>query len=116
MIDDPDDILAGFALPDEVKLVTPYKSRKRRQQFVKVPMAWRERLEGASGQTVLLAWDLLYRAWKQSGPIKLGNMLLRHDGISRQSKWRGLNELERRGLITVERRPRRSPLVHLSRL
>jgi hypothetical protein len=114
-----DDILDKFALPDlpiKERRVVPRKIRKRRQQFVMVPMVWRERLEGATGQTILLALDLLYLGWKKGGPIKLTNGMLREDGISRQSKWRGLNELERRGLITVERRPRRSPIVRLSHL
>jgi hypothetical protein len=38
---------------------------------------------------------------------------LRIDGISRYSKWKALGDLERRGLVTVERRPRRSPLVRV---
>jgi hypothetical protein len=114
MSDDPFD---KFIQPvKEKRAVVPRRIQKRRQQFVMVPMAWREGLEGATGQTVLLALDLLYLGWKQGGPIKLANGMLRHDGISRQSKWRGLNELERRGLVAVERRPRRSPLVTLLRL
>ena len=80
-----------------------------------VPMTWREGLGGATGQTILLALDLLYLGWKEGGPIELANGKLRLNGISRQSKWRGLNDLERRGLVTVERRPRRSPVVHLLR-
>jgi uncharacterized membrane protein len=40
--------------------------------------------------------------------------MLKIDGISRQSKWRALNDLEQRGLIVVERRRRRSPLVRLN--
>ena len=35
------------------------------------------------------------------------------DGVSRQAKWRALNDLERRGLISVERRRRRSPLIRV---
>ena len=80
-------------------------------------MAWRERLTGATGNTILVALDLLYLAWKggKGAPVKLANGMLRHDRVSRHSKWRALNELERRGLITVERRPKRSPLVHVLR-
>jgi len=95
--------------------VLPRKIQKRQQQFVIVPMVWRERLAGATGHTVLLALDLLYLGWKNKGePVKLANVMRQHDGISRQSKWRVLNDLERRGLVRVERRSRRSPLVHLS--
>jgi hypothetical protein len=112
----------GLALADdqirERLAVVPRKIAKRRKHFIMVPMAWREGLDGATGNTILVALDLLYLAWRdgKGGSVKLGNGMLRHDGISRQSKWRALNELERRGLIAVERRPNRSPLVHLSRL
>jgi hypothetical protein len=112
----------GLALADdqirERLAAVPRKIAKRRKHFIMVPMTWRERLDGATGNTILVAFDLLYLAWRdgEGGPVKLGNGMLQHDGISRQSKWRALNELERRGLIVVERRPNRSPLVHLSRL
>jgi len=45
--------------------------------------------------------------------VKFPNGMLGIDGVSRRSKWRALNDLERRGLITVERRPGRSPIVRL---
>ena len=76
--------------------------------FIKLPMTWYERLNGAGGQTYRLAWWLLYMHWKdRSQPIKLANGMLGYDGVSRKSKWRALNDLESRGLIVVERRPRR---------
>jgi len=94
---------------------TPRKISRRRRYFVQVPWTWRERLDGATGHTVLLAMDLLYLHWKGDGqPIKLANGMLRIDGISRQSKWRALRDLERRGLVVVECRPNRSPIVRLS--
>jgi hypothetical protein len=70
--------------------------------------------KGASGQTLLLALHLLYLHWKGKGqPIKLANGMLEYDGISRFAKWRSLRELERRGLISVECRPKRSPLIRV---
>ena len=110
--------LEGLALPAEMVTerlaIVPRKIRKRRQHFTMVPHTWRERLDGATGHTILVAWDLLYLHWKYKGePIKLANGTLRFDGISRQSKWRALADLEQRGLIVVERRPSRSPLVRL---
>jgi hypothetical protein len=109
----------GLALTDEqVKArlaVVPRKIQMRRKHFIIVPMVWRERLGGAPGHTILVALDLLYLGWKGKGaPVKLANGMLRLDGISRQSKWRALNDLERRGLVSVQRRANRSPLVHLS--
>jgi hypothetical protein len=98
----------------ESRAVEPEKVRERRKHFVRVPLVWRERLNGATGHTILLALDLLYLHWKGHGaPFKLPNGMLKFDGISRQSKWRGLNDLERRGLIAIERRPNRSPNVRV---
>jgi len=95
----------------------PFKMRKRRQQFVKVPWTWVDKLAGATGQTYCVALCLLHLHWQQKGgPVKLANGMLRIDGVSRQSKWRALSDLEHRGLVTVERRPRRSPMIHLSHL
>ena len=97
-----------------VMRVTPTKIRKRREHFVTVPWAWVERLANASGKTWLMAAWLLYRHWKDKGaPIKLANGMLRIDGISRRTKWRALNELESLGLIAVERRDSRSPVIRV---
>jgi hypothetical protein len=90
------------------------KIKKRREQFVMVPWAWLERLNGATGQTYRVALCLLHASWKNRGePFKLANGMLRMDGVSRQSKWRALSDLERRRLIVVERRPNRSPIVRV---
>jgi hypothetical protein len=92
--------------------VVPRKIQKRRQQFVKVPWTWVEQLAGARGHVVLIALHLLYLDWKHRGePFKLANGMLQIDGVSRHSKWRALVELERRRLIEIERRPRRSPVI-----
>ena len=101
-------------LPERWAIV-PAKIQRRRQHFIRVPHIWRERLDGASGHTILLALDLLYLDWKGKGaPIKLANGMLRMDGIDRKTKWRALNDLEHRGLITVQRRHGRSPIVRLA--
>jgi hypothetical protein len=95
----------------------PAKIRKRREQLVMVPMAWVEKLgKGrlATGATHQVALYLLHMHWKNhSKPFKLPNGMLEYDGVSRQSKWRALATLERRKLITVEGRKRRSPIVHV---
>jgi hypothetical protein len=91
------------------------KTAKPVEKFIKVPMAWRQKLVGATGNTILIALDLLYLAWKdgRDGPVKLPNAALRRVGIGRQSKWRALGDLERRGLVAIDRRSGRSPLVRL---
>jgi hypothetical protein len=114
MTDDFD--LEKLRLPlGEKWAVVPLKIRKRRQHFVKVPWTWVERLDGASGKTYRVALCLLYQYWKNRGePVKLANGMLGIDGVSRYSKWKALSDLEHRGLITVERRPRRSPIIRLT--
>jgi hypothetical protein len=98
----------------ERRAVTPKKLQRRSRHFISVPMVWFERLAGASGHTYRIALCLLYLRWRARGePIQLANGLLQIDGVSRYSKWRALDELERRGLVAIERRPRRSPIVRL---
>ena len=104
---------------DPAKLATPYtptKIKKRREQFVMVPMWWVEKLSSpvATGTTFLVAFHLLHLHWKHHGkPFKLPNGMLQYDGISRRSKWRALPDLEHRGLIIVERRRRKSPIIRV---
>ena len=105
---------------DSAKLAAPHvpaKIRKRREQFVMVPMWWYEKLTNPvlKGQTTaLIAIYLLHLHWRHHGkPFKLANGMLRYDGISRQSKWRALRELEHRNLIAIERRLKKSPIIHV---
>ena len=76
-----------------------------------------ESLAARIGQPPVVARDLLrahrdtYRDfWRWSD---VANGMLVYDGISHDSKYRALKDLERRGLITVEWRPKRSPIVHV---
>jgi hypothetical protein len=115
--DDPFDIKALRIDPAMLaKPHIPAKIRKRRDQFVMLPMQWYEKLKNPlpTGLTCLVAWYLLHLHWKNHGkPFKLPNGMLEYDGISRQSKWRALKDLERRQLIAIERRRSRSPIIHM---
>jgi hypothetical protein len=93
----------------------PKKIRQRRQQFVQVPWTWLERLaQSKSANTYRVAVTLLFLHWKGNGdPIKLANGMLAMDGVSRWSKQRALDELEQFGLISINRRQRKSPIVTL---
>jgi hypothetical protein len=103
---------AKFAAPP-----IPAKIRKRREQFVMMPMWWYEKLlskPAIAGTTILVALYLLHLDWKHHAkPFKLSNGMLEYDGISRHSKWRALTDLERRGLIIVQRRPKKSPIIRV---
>jgi hypothetical protein len=95
----------------------PTKVRKRREQFVQVPMWWYEKLANPPPTcrcTCLVALHVLYLNWKNDGkPFKLANGMLAYDGVSPDSKWRALKDLERRGLIMVEWRKKKSPVIHV---
>ena len=119
MNDDSDDIWKNLSI-DPAKLAAPpvpTKIRRRREQFVQVPMWWLEKLGEpplATGTAHQVACYLCHLDWKHHGkPFKLPNGMFGYDGISRYSKWRALAVLERRGLITVERRRKKSPIIRV---
>jgi hypothetical protein len=85
-------------------------ARRRREQFIQVPMEWSERLKAARLiSSYRLAHFLLFRHWQSGGkPFPVSNVA---PGLEQKEKWRGLRELERLGLIRVENRQRRAPMV-----
>ena len=92
--------------------VVPRKIQKQRQHFVKVPWTWIERLAGARyTATYRVALHILYRHWRGGEPFALPNGMMSREGVERRAKWRGLMELERLGLVAIERRQRKSPLI-----
>jgi len=97
------------APPPPRRIVAP----RKRRHFIKVPVLWFERLaEARHIATYRLALHLLYQTWKRGGqPVLLPNGPLIAEGIARGTKWRALKELERQGLITIERRKRKSPRI-----
>jgi hypothetical protein len=88
-------------------------AQRKQQHFVKVPVLWVERLAKARHiATYRLALHLLYRSWKAgSHSVALPNGPLIAEGIARGTKWRALRELERLGLVAIERRQRKAPRV-----
>jgi hypothetical protein len=89
----------------------PLKIQKRRQQFVKVPWTWIERLANTRrAATFKVALYVLHKNWRNGGkPFTLSNSTV--EGVSRWQKWRALNELERLKLIIIKRRKRKTPLI-----
>jgi hypothetical protein len=103
---------------DRAAMVGPRTQDKRkgpnrhRQQFTKFPDSWSSRLRSARGVTYRVALSILRQHWKTNGqPFRLSNAALEKEGVGRHSKWRALQELEEAGLIRVEMRPRKSPVV-----
>jgi hypothetical protein len=110
--------LAGFSLDSDTieKLVPIARARRkarRRKLFVKTPLPWIDKLgELPGGATFKVAYRLLqvfYRDGRR--PVRLGNQALSLNGVGRKQKARALVDLERLGLIRVDRRSGKSPLV-----
>lgn len=90
-------------------------AKRRQQQFIQLPLSWVDRLKTAHrAATLKIAHHLLFQCWKSnSWTISLSNIASAAAGVSRREKWRALAELEQLGLIRVERRPRRSPVIEI---
>jgi hypothetical protein len=109
---DPFDLDALRVNPANPNLRPKGATRKATWQnrFILVPWAWVDRLNDARHVgTYQVALHLLYESWRNGGRvIRLSNSA---PGIERRRKWRGLRELEQFGLIEIERRPRKAPLI-----
>jgi hypothetical protein len=84
------------------------------RRYIKVPVMWQEVLAGirADGTTYRVALYLLGKAaWSEN--IPLGNRVLEKLGVSRRGKWRALERLRQVGLVAVERRRGRPPMVRV---
>jgi hypothetical protein len=82
------------------------------KKFTKVPKLWRTRMAEtrASGCAYRVALYLLDRAcWSRQ--VTLSTATMRKLGVSRNGKRRALQQLRRSGLIAVEERPSKSPIV-----
>jgi hypothetical protein len=80
-----------------------------------LPREWELRLLKAKRiSTYRLAIELLYLHWKGNGkPVTVSGKVAQAVKIAARSKWEALAELERLGLIEVDRSPRKSPRVVL---
>jgi hypothetical protein len=79
-------------------------------RFVKLPLRWLDRLDeiNASGSTYRMATHILRRAWqRRSMTVKLPQV----GRVSRNGRRAALRKLELAGLITVDRQPKKSPVV-----
>jgi hypothetical protein len=88
-------------------------ARKWERRYTIFPYAWQVRLRDCkASSTYRLALHLLYEHWRSGGHrIRLSNVALATEGVGRTAKLHGLRELERVGLVQVEWRPKKAPLV-----
>ena len=98
----------------ELEAAAPVK-RKRVEPFVKVPLWWiTAATKATNNHKALVCIELLYASWKaKSLTFPLPNARLQKRGITRETKRRALRDLERGGLIIVERPSRKTPIVTL---
>jgi hypothetical protein len=100
----------------ELDAAAPAERReKQKDAFVRIPMWWAAEAAKAMREPgMLVAAELLHRSWKAKSltfPFPNGN--LKKHGVSRKTKYWKLRELETAGLIKVERRHGKTPLVTL---
>jgi hypothetical protein len=108
--------LENLRLPDSLVragTIAPQKVQKRKKEiFVQISPIWQKRMNGLSGKTQTVARHILERHFENYGrPVKLTNGPLLAIGIGRDAKSQALADLEARGLIEVERHPRKTPVV-----
>jgi hypothetical protein len=95
----------------------PKRIKKLRERFVKVDLGWIAPLDkcaNATANTYRVAIHLLDARFQAHDiPVTVPNGWLEELGISRFAKYRALAVLKGLGMITVERRPRKSPIVSI---
>jgi hypothetical protein len=117
--EDGDIDLSRFEATAEAK---PKRTSKRLPpadfRFQRLPAFWIYHLARAQCMATLkLANLLLVLDWEARGrPIALGNGRLDDAGVSHDAKLRALAELERLGLVRVQHRPFKAPIVTLIKM
>jgi hypothetical protein len=110
----------SFKLPPEIaaelakaKATQNGTGPKRTEPFLQIPH--RAILAGSRvlGGRRLLVWLYIHhRVWSdKNNTVRIGNVTLGSWGVRRMTKYRALRDLEKAGLISVEWRDRKSPLV-----
>jgi DNA-binding transcriptional ArsR family regulator len=96
--------------------VTP--NIRRRAPFVVLPLSWAAEASAATNCQKAMVWVWLVHRMRttKSTTVTMPNRVLAKYGVSRRVKSSALRQLEEAGLITVERRPRKTPVVTLLQL
>ena len=92
--------------------------RLRTYKFLKgpIPLEWLARaaaLPGKSLAIALILWHLFGMGREDPRPISLGNGLPKKFGVTRSAKYRALQWLSDAGLVAVDQKTGRNPLVKL---
>jgi hypothetical protein len=90
------------------------RARRERHFLPALPEALFGRLAAMPGKCLAVYLILLQRSrMERENPIALTSARLTRSGLTRKHKQRALCDLESAGLIRVEKRKRKNPLVHL---
>jgi hypothetical protein len=91
------------------------EARDKASDFARVPLRWAADVAKATNSPGYMVFVLLaYLAWKNKGrAFILSNDRLRRYEVSREVKYRALARLEKAGVIRVQRRGLRAPLITL---
>jgi hypothetical protein len=105
-------VLARLRLPERP---APHRPKRSGAGFAKMSNGAAVAGYHALGCPRAIVWHYIhYRVWAEGvQTIPLANRTLVDMGVSRYTKYRALLSLEQAGLIRVEHRQRRSPLVTL---
>jgi len=84
------------------------------KRFIKgpIPLEWlltASKLPGKSLEISMVLWFL--KGVTKNHTVKLSGKLVRSFGVSRSTLYRGLAEMENAGLISIQRKKSRSPMV-----
>lgn len=96
----------------ELEAAAPIK-RTKIAPYVMLPLAWAAKAAAATNTPKAMVWLWLMHRARQTGSaaVTMPNGALAKFGISRRVKSLALEQLEAAGLIAVERRPRKTPIV-----
>jgi DNA-binding transcriptional ArsR family regulator len=113
---DPDNL----KLPGVIRATPPTPQGPPRhrsgQKFLKgpIPLAWLEIAGRLPGKALLVGLHVWFQAGlRNSRSVPLNQSRLARPGMSDKTVRRGLRALERAGLVTVDRKPGRKPIVTL---
>jgi hypothetical protein len=86
---------------------------RKREPFVQVPLALAAKAAAGTNNQKMMVWLWLrHQAWKtRRNVVAAPNGILAKYGISPDVKRAALRQLEAAGLIAIERRPRKTPIV-----
>jgi hypothetical protein len=100
---------------DGIPVELPSRRRRRLRQFLPaLPVTLFARLVPLPGKALAVYLVALQRSrMRKRNPVALTTAYLSQFRISRGAKIRALTALEKAGLVRVEKRGRRNPLVHL---